>query len=44
MSTEQSIRIRALGMLEEGINPEIVLIGYEQWIRDLIAKQISKKL
>lgn len=44
MMTRQTIRLKALGMLEEeGIKPEIVLIAYERWIRELIAKEIKEK-
>lgn len=44
MMTRETIRHRALDMLEEeGIRPEMVLIAYERWIRELIAKEIKEK-
>lgn len=38
--TRQAIRSKALDMLQEGIPSERVLIAYERWLRELIAKEI----
>ncbi len=41
--TKSGIRKKALDMLKEEINPEVVLIAYEKWLRELIAKEIKDK-
>lgn len=42
MISRQGIRKKALDMLEkEEVKPEIVLISYEKWLRELIAKEIK---
>lgn len=38
--TKHAIRKLALEMLQEGIPSERVLIAYERWLRELIAKEI----
>lgn len=39
--TKKAIRNKALDMLEKEIKPEIVLIAYEKWLRELIAKEVK---
>lgn len=44
MLTRRGIRKKALDMLEaEKVKPEVVLIAYEKWLRELIAKEIKEK-